>query len=103
MKGIDNLLEPVTGTHHNCVGFTTFAPFNYYAMSKGSSLMDTIRQYPPELIFLLGGVTTSDSAGGNLMRYIGCNRASARSDSSIKDDIYVHAFSISDNNFTQAI
>ena len=54
MKGIDDLLDPVIGTLHNCIGNTAFTPFNYGAMTKGQTLMDTIRQYPLGLLSLLG-------------------------------------------------
>ena len=47
MKGIDDLLNPVIRTQHNCVGHSFFLPFDYANMTKGASLMDKIRQYPP--------------------------------------------------------
>ena len=67
IKGLDDLLDPVTRAKHNCVGYTSFLPFNYGDMLKGSSLMNTIRQYPSELLYLLGGVIIPDLVGSELM------------------------------------
>ena len=84
MKGINDLLEPVTETQPNCYGQIAFPSFNYHGMTNGSSLMDTIGQYPPELLSLLGGTNISDEAGHNMMQCIRTNRASAGSDGSVK-------------------
>ena len=57
MKGINDLLEPVTESQPNCYGYIAFHPFHYAGITKGSSLMETIGQYPSELLSVLGGLT----------------------------------------------
>ena len=57
MKGVNDLLEPVTETQPNCYGHITFRQFNYSGMTKGSSLMDTLGQYLSEFLSLLGRLT----------------------------------------------
>ena len=103
MQGINGLLEQVTTITPNCTGYTAYPLFNFSHMKGGTSLMATIRQYPPELLSLIGDINISDLAGQSLMRHIVKGQARAGSDGSVKDGIGGHAFCISDTSFTQAI
>ena len=69
-------------------------------MIRGSTLMDTIRQYPPELLALIGEIQISDSVGLTLMECLTKGEASAGSDGSVKDGIGGHAFCITYNDFS---
>ena len=72
-------------------------------MLKKATLMDTIRQYPPKLLSLLGKLHITDKVGGQIMAGIRQKVASAGSDGSVKDGIGGHSFCISDHSFTTAI
>ena len=103
MKGLQDLLQPITTHPHNVYGLTAYPTFQYHHMIKKSTLMDTIGQYPTELLSLLGNSTISDTDGQRIMECIQQDRASAGSDGSVKDGIGGHAFCISDHSFTTAI
>ena len=54
MNGVDDLLEPICNTPGNYSGHSAYPLFNFSTMTRGSTLMDTIRQYPPELLSIIG-------------------------------------------------
>ena len=103
MQGINGLLQQVTDLTPNCLGHTAYPLFDLYTMKRDSSLMTTIRQYPPELFSLIGETTISNIAGKSLLRHIANGHARAGSDGSVKTGIGGHAFCISDTSFTRAI
>mgnify|MGYP000264414649 CR=1 FL=1 len=76
------------------------APACNKGMSKQTSLMATIGQYPSELLSLFGGTTISDKEGAEILSCIKLNKAAAGSDGSVKDGKGGHAFCITDNEFT---
>jgi len=53
MKGINDVLHPLTGTITAPPSLTTHPLFNYVSMTRMSSLLDTFLQYHPELLSLL--------------------------------------------------
>ena len=103
MKGIYDLLQPVTVTTRNCFVRVVFPPFNYKWMTKQSSLIATIRQYPQELLLLFGGIHISDVDDREILRCIKHNKVYAGSDGSLKDGKGGHTFCIIDNTFSRTI
>ena len=87
MQGIQDLLQPITTHPQNVYGMTAYPAFQYHHMIKKSTLMETIGQYPPELLSLLGNSNIPDTDGRQIMECIQQNRASAGSDGSVKDGI----------------
>ena len=68
MKGIDDLLHPVTSCPQNSYGQLAFPTFNYLGMAKLHTLKATIQQYPTELLSLLGDINISDEDGWDIIR-----------------------------------
>ena len=72
-------------------------------MRKYDTLNDTLSQYPPELMAILGDISITDAEGLEMMRQIDSNNACAGSDGSVKDGLGGHAFCITDNSFTTRV
>ena len=70
MKGIDALIRPVALVHQNNYEQTAYPYFNDQTMTKQTSLIGTIRQFPHELLSLLGNTNISDADGRLIMPYI---------------------------------
>ena len=97
MKGINDLLGRVSDLTLNCFGHTAHSLFDFSNIHGGISLMETIRQYPLELLSILGETNISDPAGKPLTRHIVNGQSSAGSDGSVNNVTGGHAFCISDN------
>ena len=67
MKGIDDVLHPLHGAI--AAPFSTIAHplFQYATMTRLSSLQDTLLQYPPELLSLLGHCPVTNMEGHTIM------------------------------------
>ena len=63
MQGINGLLEQITAITPNCTGHTAYPLFKFSHMKGGTSLMATIRQYPPERLSVIGDINISDPEG----------------------------------------
>ena len=103
MKGIDELIQPVISIHQNTYKLTAYPTFHYHTSFKKPTLMETIGQYPPEILSRRGNVTITDKDGSQLMTYIRRQGVSAGSDGSVRYGIGGHSFCISDYSFTKAI
>ena len=103
MKGFDNVLHPLQGNITEPSSTTAHPLFQYATMPRLSSLQDTLLQYPPELLSLLGHCPVTDNEGYIIMTQLGLNNASAGSDGSVKDGIGGHSFCIATNTFSHHI
>ena len=90
MKGIDDVLHPLHGNITDPLSITAHPLFQYSTMPRLSSLQDTLLQYPPELLSLIGHCPVTDKDGYTIMTQLGLNNASAGSDGSVKDGIGGH-------------
>ena len=103
MKGTDDLLLPILDRTMVPAEITAHLHFDYTTMRRLESLQDTILQYPPELLYLMGKVKVTDEEGLELMVQLSANNASAGSDGSVKNGIGGHSFCITNNTFTKKI
>ena len=67
MKGVSDIIQPVTSTHQNTYGHTSYPTFNYHNMTRKTTLMETISQYPTDLLSLLGNTDITDTDGSQIM------------------------------------
>ena len=103
MKRTDDLLLPILDRTMVTAEITAHLHFDYTTMRRLESLQDTILQYPPELLYLMGKVQVTDEEGLELMVQLSANNASAGSDGSVKNGIGGHSFCITNNTFTKKI
>ena len=103
MKGIDDVLHPLQGIIAPPQSTIAHPLFQYATMTRLSSLQDTLLQYPPELLSLLGHCPVTDMEGHTIMTHLGLNTASAGSDGSVKDGIGGHSFCIATHTFSHHI
>lgn len=81
----------------------TLTLYDYSTIIRQSSLQQTLMIYPPELLSIIGNANILDEEGCQIMKQLGQNNVSARSDGSVKDGAGGHSFCISDNFFTHKI
>ena len=103
MKGLNDLIQPITSAHQNIYGHTSYPTFNYHKMTKKTTLMETIGQFPTDLLPLLCNTDITDTDGSLIMACILQEGASAGSDGPAEDGIGGHAFCIADYLFTKVI
>ena len=67
MKGVDDVLHPLHGTTTAPLSIIAHPLFHYASMTRMNSLQDTLLQYPPELLSLLGHCPITDMEGHIIM------------------------------------
>lgn len=84
MKGIDNLLLPLTDRIGAPSELIAHPLFDYTSVLKLVSLQATILQQSPELQSIMGEVNITDAEGLDIMVHLSENNTSTGSDGSVK-------------------